>query len=86
MASPVPLFSVHHHLVHEGGWTLRLQPDRTVTVLRPDGSTAFEGRTTNQRPAAPTPQPTTVDDVREAVADGAAIGPLSSASSAESGV
>jgi hypothetical protein len=68
----IPLCSLHHHLVHEGGWTLTLQPDRTITLIRPDGSTAFEGRTTKQRPAAPTPQPITVDDVREAVADGLA--------------
>jgi hypothetical protein len=27
----------HHHQVHEGGWTLRLDPtDRTLTLIRPD--------------------------------------------------
>ena len=33
----VPLCATHHHLVHEGGWTLTLDPDRTITLVRPDG-------------------------------------------------
>jgi len=40
----------HHHLVHEGGWQLALQPDRTVTIHRPDGTLFFEGNTTNRKP------------------------------------
>jgi hypothetical protein len=47
----IPLCSVHHHLVHEGGWTLTLEPDRTVTVLRPDGTGHFRGDTTDRRGA-----------------------------------
>jgi hypothetical protein len=35
----IPLCSKHHHLVHEGGWQLRLTPDRTLTVTRPGGHT-----------------------------------------------
>ncbi len=34
----LPLCSRHHHEVHEGGWTLRLAPDRTLTIRQPDGS------------------------------------------------
>jgi hypothetical protein len=33
----LPLCSRHHHLVHEGGWTLHLAPDRTLTITQPDG-------------------------------------------------
>ncbi len=35
----LPLCSRHHHLVHEGGWTLHLAPDRTLTITRPHGHT-----------------------------------------------
>ena len=31
----LPLCSRHHHLVHEGGWTLHLAPDRTLTITKP---------------------------------------------------
>jgi hypothetical protein len=34
----VPLCSRHHHLAHEGGWTLTMTPHRTVTWTRPDGT------------------------------------------------
>ena len=34
----LPLCARHHHLVHEGGWTLHLTPDRTLTITRPDGT------------------------------------------------
>ncbi len=33
----LPTCPHHHHLVHEGGWTLTLALDRTLTILRPDG-------------------------------------------------
>jgi Domain of unknown function (DUF222) len=33
----LPLCSRHHHVVHEGGWTLHLAPDRTLTITQPDG-------------------------------------------------
>jgi hypothetical protein len=33
----VPLCSRHHHFVHEGGWTIKLLPDRTLEIFRPDG-------------------------------------------------
>lgn len=39
----------HHHQVHEGGWDLELQPDRTVTWFRPDRTTWWSGNSTNRR-------------------------------------
>jgi hypothetical protein len=35
LANLVPKCSRHHHLVHEGGWHLRLNPDRTLQVWGP---------------------------------------------------
>ena len=34
----LPLCENHHHLVHEGGWTLTMTPDRVATWTRPDGT------------------------------------------------
>jgi hypothetical protein len=34
----LPLCERHHHLVHEGGWTLTMCRDRVATWTRPDGS------------------------------------------------
>lgn len=34
----VPLCSRHHHSVHEGGWTIKLLPDRTLKIYEPDGT------------------------------------------------
>jgi len=34
----VPLCSRHHHAVHEGRWTIKLLPDRTLRIFRPDGT------------------------------------------------
>jgi hypothetical protein len=39
----LPLCSKHHHLVHEGGWTLTMDTDRVVRILRPDGTIAVQG-------------------------------------------
>ncbi|MGI9053259.1 MAG: DUF222 domain-containing protein [Ilumatobacteraceae bacterium] len=46
----LPLCTRHHHLVHEGRWTLTLQPDRTITLCRPDGSVHFRGLTVDRAP------------------------------------
>lgn len=35
----IPLCSRHHHVVHEGGWQLELDDDRTLTITQPDGNT-----------------------------------------------
>jgi hypothetical protein len=34
----LPLCSRHHHLVHEGGWRIDLDDDRTLTIWRADGT------------------------------------------------
>ena len=62
VANLLPLCSRHHHLVHEGDWTLRLHPDRTITVHRPDGTLHFEGSTVD---VAPTGLPNTGADIIE---------------------
>ena len=33
----IPLCSKHHHLVHEGGWNIKLLPDRTLKIYQPNG-------------------------------------------------
>jgi hypothetical protein len=33
----IPLCIKHHHLVHEGHWTLTIDPDRTLRWYRPNG-------------------------------------------------
>ncbi len=46
----IPLCERHHHLVHEGGWTLTMTPDRVATWTRPDGTIARHGTTINRAP------------------------------------
>ncbi len=48
----IPLCSEHHHLVHEGGWTLTLDPNRIITLHRPDGTLYFEGSTVDRTTSA----------------------------------
>lgn len=38
LANLVPLCSRHHHLAHEGGWQLVLEPDRALHLHQPDGT------------------------------------------------
>jgi len=33
----IPLCNKHHHAVHEGGWSVRLRPDRRLDIYQPDG-------------------------------------------------
>lgn len=37
LSNLVPLCSTHHHRVHEGGWHIRLEPDRRLVILKPSG-------------------------------------------------
>jgi hypothetical protein len=39
----LPLCFKHHWCAHEGGWKLLLARDRTLTIVRPDGSTSIHG-------------------------------------------
>lgn len=52
LANLIPLCEGHHHLVHEGGWSLQMTPDRTVTWIRPDGSTWLTHHSPNRQPRA----------------------------------
>ena len=53
----IPACSEHHHLVHEGGWTLTMRPDRTITLVRPDGTTHYHGPSINRHPPRAGPAP-----------------------------
>jgi hypothetical protein len=46
----VPMCSNDHHLVHEGGWTLTMTPDRIATWTRPDGTMHHTGSTIDRAP------------------------------------
>jgi hypothetical protein len=37
LANLLPVCGIHHHQVHEGGWRLTIDRDRTLTWRRPDG-------------------------------------------------
>lgn len=50
LANLLPLCETHHHLVHEGGWDLSMDPRRRVSWLRPDGSTWRTCDGPNRRP------------------------------------
>lgn len=52
----IPLCERHHHLVHEGGWTLTMTPDRVATWTRPDGTIAHHGSSIDRTPALRTPR------------------------------
>jgi len=44
-----PLCEPHHHLVHEGGWTLAMTADRVGTWIRPDGEVHWSGSLLDRR-------------------------------------
>ncbi len=50
----VPLCSRHHHVVHDDGWHLDLDTDRTLTIRQPDGNT-FAITTPDVPPRSTTP-------------------------------
>ncbi len=56
LANLVPLCSRHHHLAHEGGWQLVLEPDRALHLHQPDGArwrTAMPHRAADARVCPP---------------------------------
>ncbi|CAN5830678.1 hypothetical protein BH24ACT5_BH24ACT5_25900 [soil metagenome] len=55
LARLIPLCERHHHLVHEGGWSLTLDQDsaRTVTLSRPDGTVHHHCPSIDRRPTHP---------------------------------
>ncbi len=46
----IPLCEKHHHLVHEGGWTLTMTPERIATWRRPDGTVHHTGSCIDRHP------------------------------------
>ena len=79
LANLLPLCSRHHHAVHEGGWQLRLRPDRSIELHRSDGSLAFHGSTVTVAPAGVADL---IDVVALARARAHALGPPSRAPAA----
>jgi hypothetical protein len=53
----LPVCEQHHHLLHEGGWTVTMTPDREVTWMRPDGSVWRTHHSPNRTPTSGTPPP-----------------------------
>jgi hypothetical protein len=43
VANLLPLCSKHHHLAHEGGWQFTLGADRTLEIIRADGTRMTTG-------------------------------------------
>jgi hypothetical protein len=50
----------HHHLVHEGGFTMTLDPNGTVDVRRPDGTLLPNQPTTQPDPTGQPGRPWTI--------------------------
>jgi hypothetical protein len=50
IANMVPVCERHHHLVHEGQWTLSMTPNRVATWTRPDGTLHYRGPTIDRTP------------------------------------
>jgi hypothetical protein len=55
IANLLPLCERHHHLVHEGGWTLTMTADRVVTWIRPDGTVHHIGSSIDRAPRGVAP-------------------------------
>jgi hypothetical protein len=52
LADLAPVCEPHHHLVHEGGWTLTMTADRVATWIRPDGTIHWSGSVADRAVAA----------------------------------
>jgi len=50
LSNLVPMCTKDHHLVHEGGWTLSITPERVATWTRPDGVIHHTGTTIDRAP------------------------------------
>lgn len=51
LADLAPVCEPHHHLIHEGGWTLTMTADRVATWIRPDGVVYWQGSVLDRAPA-----------------------------------
>ena len=52
LADLAPVCEPHHHLIHEGGWTMTITPDRIATWTRPDGIEHWTGTLNDRHPIA----------------------------------
>ncbi|MDJ0770813.1 MAG: HNH endonuclease [Ilumatobacter sp.] len=52
LADLAPVCEPHHHLIHEGGWTFTMTPDRVATWTRPDGQHYWTGTLNDRTPIA----------------------------------
>jgi predicted restriction endonuclease len=43
IANLLPLCTKHHHLAHEGRWKITLDPDRNLTITKPDSTQMTTG-------------------------------------------
>lgn len=50
LANLVAVCEVHHHLVHEGGWSLAMTADRVATWTQPDGRVYSTGSVLDRDP------------------------------------
>jgi len=50
LSNLLPLCTEHHHLVHEGGWTIELSDDRCVRWTAPDGTVIHDGVSADRSP------------------------------------
>jgi hypothetical protein len=53
----VPVCERDHHRLHEGGWTIKLRADRTITLTRPDGVVVYDGPSIDRTRRRPGPAP-----------------------------
>ena len=63
-----PLCAAHHHLVHQGGWTLTMTADRIATWTRPDGTISTPVPPSTAHPTAsphPTRRPTATRELTD---------------------
>jgi hypothetical protein len=49
VANLLPVCETHHQL-HEGGWSVTMTDDRTVTWIRPDGAVCMVDSSINRQP------------------------------------
>jgi hypothetical protein len=66
----LPVCEPHHHLVHEGGWSLTMTPDRVATWTRPDGVHHHTGSTIDMNDDATRSTGSRASEVPKVVAAG----------------
>ncbi len=58
----VPLCNQHHHAVHEGNWTIRQHPNRTIETRRPDNQPHTTATPPTRKPQPAPTEPTRIKD------------------------